>query len=120
MPSSILVVDDDAAILNSVGSFLERSGYKVGRASDGREGLELHAALGFDVVLLDLQLPDQSGMEVLEQLRAREAAVILFTGYGDIQTAVRAMQLGAEDFLTKHGSSGGRNRSYSANRADSA
>jgi two-component system response regulator AtoC len=61
----------------------------------------LHEAHGHDVVLLDLELPDLSGMEVLEQLRTRDASVILFTGYGDIESAVQAMQLGAEDFLTK-------------------
>jgi two-component system response regulator AtoC len=101
MPASILLVDDDLAILKSLGALLERSGYEVGRASDGHEGLELHEAHGHDVVLLDLELPDLSGIEVLERLRARDAAVILFTGHGDIETAVRAMQLGAEDFLTK-------------------
>jgi two-component system response regulator AtoC len=101
MPSSILIVDDDPAILKSMGALLEKSGYEVGRASDGHEGLELHEAHGHDVVLLDLELPDLSGMEVLEQLRTRDASVILFTGYGDIESAVQAMQLGAEDFLTK-------------------
>jgi DNA-binding NtrC family response regulator len=54
-----------------------------------------------DVVILDLHLPDMSGLEVLERLRASGAAVILMTGQGDIETAVRAMQLGAENFLTK-------------------
>jgi len=99
--SSILLVDDDPAILKSLGTFLENSGYEVGRASDGHECLELHEAYGHDVVLLDLELPDISGIDVLEQLRSRDAAVVLLTGHGDIETAVRAMQLGAEDFLTK-------------------
>jgi DNA-binding NtrC family response regulator len=53
------------------------------------------------VVILDLQLPDANGLDVLEQLKAKDAAVILLTGQGDIETAVRAMQLGAENFLTK-------------------
>ena len=101
MSLSVLIVDDDPAILKSVGAFVEQSGYEVGRASSGHEGLELYDAQGHDVVLLDLQLPDVSGIEILEQLSARDAAVILFTGHGDIRTAVQAMQLGAEDFLTK-------------------
>ena len=101
MPLSILLIDDDSAILNSVGAFLERSGYAVGRASTGAEGLDLYEAQDYDAVLLDLQLPDVYGIEVLEQLCARDAAVILLTGHGDIQTAVHAMQVGAEDFLTK-------------------
>ncbi len=101
MASSILLVDDDPAIQKSLGALLESSGYEVGHASNGRDGLELHEAYGHDVVLLDLELPDISGIDVLEQLRGRDAAVVLFTGHGDIETAVRAMQLGAEDFLTK-------------------
>src|SRR5438128_5126228 len=54
-----------------------------------------------DVVILDLHLPDVGGLEVLERLRPQGASVILLTGQGDIETAVRAMQLGAEHFLTK-------------------
>ena len=101
MPASVLLVDDDPGILKSVGAFLERSGYETHRASTGREGLQLYEVHNQDVVVLDLKLPDLSGIEVLERLPGQDAAVILFTGHGDIETAVRAMQLGAEDFLTK-------------------
>jgi len=101
MSLSILLVDDDPAILKSIGTFLEQSGYEVGRASNGHEGIESYEATGFDVVLLDLELPDLHGIEVLRQLCARDAPVILLTGHGDIETAVEAMQIGAEDFLTK-------------------
>src|SRR5437879_3921736 len=54
-----------------------------------------------DVVILDLHLPDAHGLDVLERLKGQGAAVILLTGNGDIETAVKAMQLGAENFLTK-------------------
>jgi DNA-binding NtrC family response regulator len=101
MPCSVLLVDDDSAILRSVGAYLERSGYDVLRATSGGEGLGAHEAHDPDVTILDLNLPDMSGLDVLEQLRTRNAAVILLTGHGAVQTAVRAMQLGAEDFLTK-------------------
>lgn len=101
MSLSILLVDDDPTILKSVGGFLEQSGYEVACASKGSEGVELYDELGFDLVLLDLQLPDLHGIEVLKHLCARNAAVILLTGHGDIETAVEAMQIGAEDFLTK-------------------
>jgi DNA-binding NtrC family response regulator len=101
MSLSILLIDDDPAILKSIGGFLEQSGYEVGRATSGHEGLELYDELGFELVLLDLQLPDIHGIEVLKQLCAHDAAVILLTGHGDIETAVQAMRIGAEDFLTK-------------------
>src|SRR6266700_3803995 len=67
----------------------------------GEAGLEAFDRLRPDVVVLDLHLPDVGGLELLEQLRPRGAAVIFLTGQGDIETAVRAMQLGAENFLTK-------------------
>jgi DNA-binding NtrC family response regulator len=64
-------------------------------------GLETFERLRPDVVILDLHLPDAGGLDLLERLRARGGSVILLTGQGDIATAVRAMQLGAEHFLTK-------------------
>jgi DNA-binding NtrC family response regulator len=98
---SLLLVDDDADVLRSVGDYFAKIGYEVYRAATGGEGLEAYDRLRPDVVVLDLHLPDMSGLEVLERLRASGAAVILMTGQGDIETAVRAMQLGAENFLTK-------------------
>jgi DNA-binding NtrC family response regulator len=101
MTDSLLLIDDDADVLRSVGDYFERIGYEVHRAATGHEGVEAFERLRPDVVILDLHLPDLSGMEVLERLRASGAAVILMTGQGDIETAVRAMQLGAENFLIK-------------------
>lgn len=101
MTDSLLLVDDDADVLRSVGDYFERIGYEVCRAAAGAEGVEAFERLRPDVVLLDLHLPDMDGLEVLERLRASGAAVILMTGQGDIETAVRAMRLGAENFLTK-------------------
>ena len=101
MTDSLLLVDDDADVLRSVGDYFERIGYEVSRATTGADGVEAFERLRPDVVILDLHLPDMSGLEVLERLRASGAAVILMTGQGDIETAVRAMQLGAENFLTK-------------------
>jgi two-component system response regulator HydG len=73
----------------------------VSRATTAEEGLEAFGRLRPDVVILDLHLPDLDGLEVLERVRAQGGSVILLTGQGDIETAVRAMQLGAEHFLTK-------------------
>jgi DNA-binding NtrC family response regulator len=98
---TLLLIDDDEALLRSVGEYFERIGYEVLREATAEAGVECYERQRPDVVLLDLHLPDGDGMAVLERLRRGEAAVILLTGYGDVETAVRAMQLGAENFLTK-------------------
>ncbi len=97
----ILVVDDDDAVLKGLGEYFTRLGYEVVRAATGKAGLAGFQAQDPDVTILDLRLPDIDGMQILEIMRQRNALVILLTGYGDIPTAVRAMQLGAENFLTK-------------------
>jgi DNA-binding NtrC family response regulator len=98
---SLLVVDDDADVLRSVGDYFERLGYAVHREGSGEAALETYARQRPEVVILDLRLPGLDGLQVLEELRRQDAAVLLLTGHGDIETAVRAMQLGAENFLTK-------------------
>jgi len=97
----ILVVDDDEAVLKGLSEYFARLGYEVVRAGTGKQGLDGFKSQNPDVTILDLRLPDIDGMQVLEIMRDRKAMVILLTGYGDIPTAVRAMQLGAENFLTK-------------------
>src|SRR5947209_4461073 len=101
MADTLLLVDDDASVLRAIGDYFERIGYEVWRDSTGEQAMETFHRERPDVVLLDLHLPDSSGLVVLERLRREGAAVILLTGQGDIETAVRAMQLGAENFLTK-------------------
>src|SRR5439155_1666321 len=98
---TLLLVDDDADLVRAVGDYFERLGYDVAREDTGEGGVATFQRLRPDVVILDLHLPDVGGLEVLERLRPQGAAVILLTGQGDIETAVRAMQLGAEHFLTK-------------------
>jgi len=98
---TILLVDDDADVVRAVGDYFERLGYEVAREDTGEGGMATFQRLRPDVVILDLHLPDVGGLEVLERLRPQGASVILLTGQGDIETAVRAMQLGAEHFLTK-------------------
>jgi len=98
---SLLLIDDDADVLRAVGDYFERIGFEVYRETSGERGLDTFARLRPNVVLLDLHLPDLGGLDVLERLRGAGASVILLTGQGDIATAVRAMQLGAEHFLTK-------------------
>jgi len=101
MADTLLLVDDDPSILRHIGDYFERVGYEVWRDETGEKGIDTFHRVRPDVVLLDLQLPDSSGLVVLERLRREGAAVILLTGQGDIETAVKAMQLGAENFLTK-------------------
>ena len=101
MADSLLLIDDDADVLRALGDYFDRIGYEVGRAATGEAGLDAFERVRPDVVVLDLHLPDVGGLEVLERLRSRGGSIILLTGQGDIDTAVRAMQLGAEHFLTK-------------------
>ncbi len=101
MADTLLLVDDDASVLRAIGDYFERIGYEVWREGTGEQAMETFHRVRPEVVLLDLHLPDSSGLVVLERLRRERAAVILLTGQGDIETAVKAMQLGAENFLTK-------------------
>ena len=101
MADTLLLVDDDASVLRAIGDYFERLGYEVWREGSGEAAMETFRRVRPDVVLLDLHLPDSSGLVVLERLRREGGAVILLTGQGDIETAVSAMQLGAENFLTK-------------------
>ncbi len=101
MSDSLLIVDDDPDVLRSVVEYFERLGYEVYRKGSGESALESFARHRPEIVILDLKLPGMDGMQVLEELRRNDAAVLLMTGFGDIETAVRAMQLGAENFLAK-------------------
>ena len=101
MADSVLLIDDDVDVLRAIGNYFERLGYEVIRELSGEAGLATYDRQRPEVVVLDLHLPGMNGMEVLEELRQRDASVILLTGQGDVPTAVRAMQLGAENFLTK-------------------
>jgi two-component system response regulator AtoC len=98
---SVLIIDDDPAVLESLGRWLEHAGWEVFREATGDDGLEAFDTWRPEVVILDLRLPDADELSVLEALRRREASVVLLTGHGDIPTAVAAMRLGADDFLTK-------------------
>ena len=101
MADSVLLIDDDVDILRSIGNHFERQGYEVTRELTGEAGLATFERLRPEVVILDLRLPGMDALQVLEQLRQRDAAVILLAGAGDSAAAVRAMQLGAENFLVK-------------------
>jgi DNA-binding NtrC family response regulator len=101
-PARILLVDDDANLRRVIEYSLSERGHSVAAVASGEEALQrLHE--GFDLVLTDVQLEGRSGLDVLAETKARtpETIVIVITAYGAIQDAVRAMKLGAHDYLTK-------------------
>ena len=99
----ILIVDDEAGIRQTLRGILEDEGHSVTAAADATSGQALMASDGFDLVLLDVWLPDRDGLEILEELREGdfETPVIVISGHGNIDTAVKAMRIGAHDFLEK-------------------
>ena len=99
----ILIVDDEAGIRESLASILRDEHYDVDAVGSAEEALERIAADDFDVVLLDVWLPGMDGMEALSRIQsfARPPAVIMISGHGTIETAVRATKLGAFDFIEK-------------------
>lgn len=99
----ILIVDDEAAARMLISDVLTDEGYIPLRAENGRQALEAVKRQVPDLVLLDLRLPDINGIEVLEGIRRihPQLPVILVSAYGDVSSAVRAVKLGAYDFLEK-------------------
>ena len=102
-PFRILVVDDEPAQRELVAGFLAKRGFEVVQAPGGEAALARFKQEPFDLVLTDQKMPDLSGLEVLEGVRAvtPETAVIIMTAYGTIETAVGAIKAGAADYLTK-------------------
>jgi len=99
----VLVVDDESSIRETLRGILEDEGYKVSLAGNGEACLEMLAKNRFDVVLLDIWLEGMDGLETLEKIREIEdrPEVVMISGHGNIETAVRATKLGAYDFLEK-------------------
>ena len=100
---NVLVVDDERNIRALVARVLGQDQVEVHGAATGKEGLQMSDEVSPDLVLLDLRLPDMDGMDVLRALRTRypEVAVIIITGFGQIQSAVEAIKVGATDYLEK-------------------
>ena len=97
----ILIVDDDPHLTRSVSDYLASLGLSTYVSATGEEGIVQYDRVHPDVTLLDISMPGLSGLDVLDRLRARGATVIMLTGRNEVETAVRAMQLGAENFLVK-------------------
>ncbi len=102
MTERILVVDDEAAIRETVGYALRGEGYDVSDAADGEEALEVARSNGFDVLILDLMLPKLSGVEVCRRLRAESDVPILLLTAKDAEVdRVLGLEAGADDYVTK-------------------
>src|SRR5882757_3141366 len=99
----VLVIDDEAEIRESLETLLQLEGYAVSTAGTAREGLTMLGERSFDIVLLDLALPDKNGMDVLAEIHMLNPLqpVIMITAYGTVENAVRAMQTGATNFIQK-------------------
>ncbi|HYC58499.1 MAG TPA: response regulator [Thermoanaerobaculia bacterium] len=102
---SVLVVDDDATNRDVLSRRLERQGHRVETASNGPDALDVLRARPFDVVLLDIMMPDMDGYEVLGRIksdaRLRQVPVIMISAIDDVQSVVRCIEAGADDYLTK-------------------
>ena len=99
----VLLVDDDAGVLDTCGAILRPAGLDVETAACGRRALDVLGGESFDLLLLDLKLPDTSGLEVLAETRRRGSTVpaVVITGYASLDSSVEAMRLGAVDYLSK-------------------
>ncbi|MDD5223669.1 MAG: sigma-54 dependent transcriptional regulator [bacterium] len=103
MINTILIVDDEDSIRRNLKTYFVSQGFNVETAADGKSGIEICRSRHVDIVLLDLKLPDLSGLEVLSQIKAISPgqAVIIITAYGDVRTAVEAIKLKADNFVLK-------------------
>lgn len=99
----ILIIDDERRLVRSLQLALEADGYGIAAAHTGNDGIETALDRQPDLVLLDLRLPDLSGLEVLKQLQLQLPAcpVVMFSAHGDIKVAIEALKSGALDFITK-------------------
>ena len=103
--ASVLVVDDDPVTRQMLSGTLEERGHRVKTAGDGRQGLDLVRSERFDVVLLDVLMPHLNGYDVLEHMKGdeelRHIPVVMVTSVDEVESAVRCIELGADDYLSK-------------------
>ncbi len=100
---NVLLVDDDERFRTMMSKELPRMGFAAKPAQNAKEALSMFKEKSFDVVLLDLKMPDMSGIEILKEMKQIDplTEIILLTGHASMETAIEAMKLGAYDYLTK-------------------
>lgn len=100
---SILLVDDDPEFRKAMKKMFEKSGYNVTVAADGQEALEALSEESFDLIISDLRMPNLNGMELMEELKRRRInlPVIFITAYGEVESYMDLMNLGAFEYINK-------------------
>ena len=103
MQNTILVADDETPLREALADVLDENGYRVLTAENGREALEVMSRQSVDVALLDIRMPEMTGMQVLERAQevCPETQIIMVTAFGTVENAVEAVKLGASDYITK-------------------
>lgn len=103
MAQTILVIDDERAIRNTLKDILSFEGFEVEEAADGAEGLEMIKAKDYNCILCDVKMPKMDGIEVLEKVKELKPDIpfVVISGHGNIETAVDAVKKGAFDFISK-------------------
>ncbi|MDH5727013.1 MAG: sigma-54 dependent transcriptional regulator, partial [Nitrospira sp.] len=103
MSASILIVDDEEAIRTSLRSILEDEGYEVAVAATGAEALKIYGTDPPDLMILDIWMPEMDGLETLRRVKEFVPAtqVMMISGHGSVETAVKAIKLGAYDYIEK-------------------
>ncbi len=100
---NLLLIDDDLNLCKVLAYQLEKNGFNVSTARNGKEGISLFSKKPFDIVITDIQMPDISGIDVLRKIRNdnEKVIIIIITAYGSVENAIEACKLGADDYLTK-------------------
>jgi two-component system response regulator HydG len=100
---SVLIIDDDVDICQLLKRFLERKGFDAKTAFKGNEGIISVQNIDFDLILMDFRLPDYDGIDLIQELKAikPKIPIIVITGYSDVKQAVKMIQLGAFEYVTK-------------------
>ncbi len=99
----ILITDDDANLRRGIVAFLQKEGYEIISAGDGKSALDAAQQTRFDLIISDVQMPGLNGLELLDNLRKQniQTPFIVITAFATVEDAVKAMQMGADDYVTK-------------------